>query len=312
MINIKEKYFYENETGLFIHAVREAKSYTMEEISHGICSIPTLSRIEAGERVVDYIMIEALLERMKLAKSEYEFVLDEEDYCQYMQREEIRKLITFKEYQQAEKLVMDYEKEHKDKFLHEQFIYLQKGLIEKHKQNIVQAAELLKKALCITAPDYQQIILERGILSDTELLCLAELIQCIEAVTEKEEKQKELYEYFKWCRVREKLYPIPYRRAMRYYAECLFENEKYELCIKICNEVLEELATTSKLEDRNLIFELRAYAREKLGYTGEEEKKLCLKDFLTAYYVTEFYDGKEKAQRLKNHIKEVYGWQFTE
>ena len=305
-------YLVDNEIGLFIQGVREAKAYTREEISQGICSIPTLSRIEAGERVVDYIMMEALLERMKIAKSEYEFVLDEEDYCQYMQREEIRKLITFKEYQQAEKLVLDYEKEHKDKFLHEQFIYLQKGLIEKHKQNIVQAAELLKKALCITAPDYQQIILERGILSDTELLCLAELIQCIEAVTEKEEKQKELYEYFKWCRVREKLFPIPCRRAMRYYAECLFKNEKFELCIKICNEVLEELTTTSKLEDRNLIFELRAYAREKLGYSGEEEKKQCLKDFLTAYYVTDFYDGEEKAQKLKKHIKEVYGWQFTE
>ena len=312
MINIKEKYFYKNETGLFIYAVREAKGYTMEEISHGICSIPTLSRIEAGERVVDYIMMEALLERMKLAKSEYEFVLDEEDYCQYMQREEIRKLITLKEYKQAEKLVLEYEKEHKEKFLHEQFIYLHKGLIEKHKQNIVQAAELLKKALCITAPDYQQISLERGILSDTELLCLIELIQCIEDSTEREEKQKELYEYFKWCRVREKLFPIPYRRAMWYYAECLYSNEKYDTCIKICSEVLEELTTTSRMADRNLIFELRAYAREKLGYTGEEEKNLCLKDFLTAYYVTEFYDGEEKAQKLKKHIKEVYGWQFTE
>lgn len=70
--------------------------------------------------MVDYIMIEALLERMKIAKSEYEFVLDEEDYCQYMQREEIRKLITQNNYKQAE--------------------------------------ELFKKAICITTPDYQQII----------------------------------------------------------------------------------------------------------------------------------------------------------
>lgn len=305
-------YSVDNEPGLFVHIAREAKRYSMEEISRGICSIPTLSRIEAGERVVDYIIIEALLERMKISKSEYEFVLDEEDYCQYMQREEIRKLITQKNYEQAEEKLQKYEKEHEEKFLHEQFIFLQKGLIKKGNQKIEQAEQLLKKAICITAPDYQQIIEERGILSDTELYCVVEMFQCIEDTLKREEKQERLYEYFKWCYVKEKLFPIPYRRAMQYYAECLYSNKKYDACIKICNEVLEELTTTSKLEDRNLIFELRAYAKEKLGFIKEEEKRLCLKDFLTAYYVTEFYDGEEKAQKLKKHIEEVYGWQFIE
>ena len=305
-------YLVDNEMGLFIRASREAKEYSMEEISRGICSISTLARIEAGERVVDYIMIEALLERMKISKAEYEFVLDEEDYCQYIQREEIRKLINQKNYKQAERKLLEYEKEHGEKFLHKQFIFLHKGLIRKGNQEIGLAEELFKKAICITAPDYQTIIFERGILSDTELTCLVEVIQCIEDMLEREKKQEELYKYFKWCHVREKLYPIPYRKAMRYYAECLYKNKKFDMCIKICDEVLEELTTTSKLEDRNLIFELRAYAKEKFGFTEEEEKKLCLKDFLTAYYVIEFYDGKEKAQKLKKHIEEVYGWQFIE
>lgn len=139
-------YLVDNEMGLFIRASREAKGYTMEEISHGICSIATLSRIEAGERVVDYIMIEALLERMKIAKSEYEFVLDEEDYYQYIQREKIRKLINQRKYEQAEKKLLEYEKEHGEKFLHEQFIFLHNGLIRKGNQEVGQAEELLKKS----------------------------------------------------------------------------------------------------------------------------------------------------------------------
>ena len=40
----------ENAPGLFIHEAREAKGYIMEEISHGICSLATLKRIEKGER----------------------------------------------------------------------------------------------------------------------------------------------------------------------------------------------------------------------------------------------------------------------
>ncbi len=70
---------------------------------NGICSLPTLSRIETGERVVDYIMIEALLERMNVEKSEYEFVLDNVAYAEYMQREEIRKLVAQKKPEEAEK-----------------------------------------------------------------------------------------------------------------------------------------------------------------------------------------------------------------
>lgn len=307
------QYLVENEMGLFVHEIREAKGYTMEEISQGICSLATLSRIEAGERTVDFIMIEALLDRMKISKSEYEFVLDEEDYDLYMKREEIRKEIYLKQYSQAEKLLRLYEKEHGEKHLHNQFVYFQKALLEQNLQRMERkkVRELFQKAIEVTAAEYQQTIKLKGILSDTELFCITGLINCCEDSKEKEEKQEELYEYFSGCCIREKLFPVPYRSAMGDYAECLYENEKYELCIRICNEVLEELYKTSKLENREKIFKLRAMAREKKGFKDETEKNQCLRDFLTAYYVMEFY-GEEDAERLKQHIEEEYGWQFTE
>ena len=88
-MNIEDIYNVKNEIGLFVRAMREAKGYNQEEISQGICSMSTLSRIEAGERTVDFLIIETLLDRMKVEKIEYEFVLDEEEYIVYKQREEI-------------------------------------------------------------------------------------------------------------------------------------------------------------------------------------------------------------------------------
>lgn len=102
----------ENELGLYVHAVREMRGYKMEEICDGICSVPTMSRIEAGERVVDYLLIEALLDRMKIAKTEYEFVLDEEDYSAYKQRNDIKMLIQGKQYKEAEDCLARYEKQY--------------------------------------------------------------------------------------------------------------------------------------------------------------------------------------------------------
>ena len=105
---------------------------------------------------------------------------------------------------------------------------------------------------------------------------------------------------------------MSYRKALYYYASCLYENKTYEECIKLCDEVINVLYTTSKLENRYQVFELRAKAREQLGFETEEEKQKCIKDFLTAYYVEEFYNGEGKGQGIKEHVEEVYGWQFTE
>lgn len=307
-------YLVDNEMGLFVRASREAKGYSMEEISHGICSIPTLSRIEAGERVVDYIIIEALLERMKVEKSEYEFVLDEDDYQEYFSREKIKKLIRDGNWKEAEQKLLLYEKSCRKHMLHMQFIMLQRALIEQSKQEMKnkEITNLFESALNITIQKYRNILEQRAILSDTELVCIIGIIECMEDNRMKEERYREFYEYYYWCKKREKFYPVSYRSFMRKYAECLFNNENYERCRMICNEVLEELYTTSKLEDRQLIFLLRAKAQEQMGFLSEEEKKQCLRDYLTAYYVTKFFNGEESIGKLKNYIEEEYGWQFIE
>ena len=324
-MDIEEIYDVENEMGLFVRTMREARGYNQKEISDGICSLTTLSRIEAGERTVDFLMIEVLLDRMKVEKTEYEFVLDEHEYTVYQQREEILSLIFEKEYEKAKAKLLQYEENYGNEPLHRQFVFWQRGLLlkkelEERKQQEEKAElqkkkeikEVLLKALVITAPQYEQKFHQREVLSNIELSCMTGIFYCIEHDKEKEEALKELYQYFKWCKKREKLYPIPYRIAMQYYAECLYHNKKYAQCKQICIEALEELSFTSKLENRAEFFRLKAKAQEQIGFRNEEEQKQCIKDFLTAYYMIAFYDGEAQAEELKTYIKEKYTWQFIE
>lgn len=308
----KEENIVENEMGLFIHAIRRTRGYSMKEVCDGICSVSTLSRIEAGEKNVDFLMIEALLDRMKISKPEYEFILDEEDYCAYRQREEIKVLIKCKEYEQAEKNLEKYEKENGEKALHKQFIYFQKAMLEQVKNLLEKerVSELFLEAISFTAPDFRKKFTQRGNMSNMELSCIAEMIFCVRDLHKKEESFEELYDYFKWCHKRERSFPVIYRFAMQYYAECLYDNEKYNKCMQICNEALEELYETSKTDNRADVFFIRAKAQEKLGFKNMEERDCCLKDFLTAYYLIELYNGKEQGRDLKQYIEEVYGWQF--
>lgn len=51
------------------------------------CEDRLIKHAENG--IVDFLMIEAFLSRMKIERSEYEFVLDDDDYYAYKQRENI-------------------------------------------------------------------------------------------------------------------------------------------------------------------------------------------------------------------------------
>ena len=50
--------------GLIIKRRREELGYTQEELADGICSVPTLSRIENGERMPTKEHFEMLLQRL--------------------------------------------------------------------------------------------------------------------------------------------------------------------------------------------------------------------------------------------------------
>lgn len=302
--------------GEYVRSNREARGYFQKEICDGICSVATLSRIEAGEKTVDFQIIESLLDRMKIERSEYEFVLDEEDHAQGKKREDIEVLAERKKYKEAEIKLAKYEEEEKDNTekLRGQFLSFWKAFLErvKAKPDWEKVRKLYLEALVVTAPDYQKKFEQKEILSNLEIRCITEIMNCIRDFSEKEKEFEKLYAYFLWNRDREGFFPAPYRVAMQYYAECLYENGKYDKCIQVCSDALKELFQTSKLENRVEMFCQRAKAREKKGFQDEDEKKLCLRDFLTAYHVTSFYDGEKEAESLKNYIGETYGWQYID
>lgn len=267
----------EKDIGNYLKISREARGYSQKEVCYGICSDATYSRIEAGERVVDFIMMEAFFGRIKIEKFEYDFILDDVDFFAYEQRESIDVLVKKNAYQKAKEEIEAYEKKYGEKDLHGQFLFFQKGCLERTKEepDWEEAEGFFAKALAVTMPNYQKILDEKGILSNLELRCIIEIIFCDRNLTSRKKRYEELYTYFEQSYRRDGFYPLPRRIAMQYYAECLYEDGNYDKCIQICGEALGELFGTSKLEGRVQFFYLRA--REVKGIEDGEGKKLCLK-----------------------------------
>lgn len=309
--DLESMVFAENKIWHYIRMNREARGYTQLDICDGICSVPTLSLIERGERSADYWTAEALLDRMRVDKTECECILDDDTYDVYELREAIKRNIQKKEYAQAEKNLESYKKRCGEKDLHRKFLFFQEASLERAKQNpdSHKKKELFQKALMLTAPNYQEIFDRKGVMSDLELECITEIIHCIENPKERELEYEKLSEYFQWdCKKVGSFLPA-YRIAMQYYAECLYEDGKLDECMQICDAALKELYATSKVANRAEVFLLRAKARERKGIKTEEEKNQCLSDYMIAYTVISFYDGEEEAEDLRKYIGENYGWE---
>lgn len=298
-----------NEPGIFVHMMREAKGYRLEDVCDGICSVATMSRIETGKRITDFLVIESLLNRMKITENQYEFILDADDFDAYTVRNEIYTKIQAKQYEKAEKMLTKYEKRYGKNKLHRQFIDCHRAMILEN-QDKATARSLYHKAICATVPNFEEKMKENSLMSNLELISYVGMIHCNENEQQDEKAYEQIMNYCEYWKEKEGFYPFSYRLSTFYYAQCLFAKKQYELCIEKCSELLEQLFLTTKLENRQDVFLLRAQAKEQRGFTSEEEKKDCLRDYLTAYYTAEFYDGEESVSALRQYIGENFGWQY--
>ena len=78
--------------GYIIRQRREELGYTQEDLAEGICSVPTLSRIENGERLPTKDHFEMLLQRLGFSESILYNYVDE-----HITKEEYNKIVAISE-----------------------------------------------------------------------------------------------------------------------------------------------------------------------------------------------------------------------
>jgi transcriptional regulator with XRE-family HTH domain len=82
-----------NNIGSAISYFRDTYHISQSKLCKGLCSVSTLSRIEAGERDIDAFLLEIFLERLGKIPYQFELILTDFDYEAYQSRKEISKLI---------------------------------------------------------------------------------------------------------------------------------------------------------------------------------------------------------------------------
>ena len=142
--------------GDFLRETRIRKGYTQEEVSYGICTPASLSRIENGAQKPGRLILEKLFERLGTENNLFNSFVSREEMELYSAIQELIRNITDKDISKIESQVDVVELMTKDTTeLEHQCLYFAKGeLARQRDENNDKAMELYMKAIHITLPDF--------------------------------------------------------------------------------------------------------------------------------------------------------------
>ncbi len=304
-----------NKIGSAIQYFRESYQISQGKLCMGLCSVATLSRIEAGERDVDSLLLETLLERLGRMPNQFELILTEYDYDLYQKREEIKKQIEDKDYTAAYELLQDYEKLAPPKGnVHTQFMIASRALLnELNGGSIEDTIDLLMQAITCTVPDFKTSEIKEYYLSNSELNIIVDILQrMVDARMNKNAKLilKQVLDYLE-LHVSVEENSNLYSKVSIIAGRLYMRENNLKKALEMCNKCFEKSKGNRKMDHLGELTFIKAQATEgllKLQVDWEEKKKDCLKLYLQAYYVLNFCEETDTAEEIREHLKEEYQW----
>ncbi len=160
--------------GRLINYERNKKNISLQQLADGVCSASALQRLEHGERLPDFFVLERLLERLGKSVNKMEFLYNETDYEIYYLREIVEKYLEQGDYIEVSNALAYYGSlPEAEKGLHRQYILkMQAVVLSEKEQNHEKAQTLFKNALEETTGNFSLCDLDKCLLGEGELVLL--------------------------------------------------------------------------------------------------------------------------------------------
>ena len=142
--------------GDMVFETRMARGYSQEELSFGICSTSSLSRIENGSQVPGRKIFEGLLQRLGVSESIYSVFVSREEMELYRLKQRLVWKLENQDFSDINPLVKEMEERIQGRSLSEkQYLVFAKASILWFTQGKTQEAlEMFQEAIRMTIPDF--------------------------------------------------------------------------------------------------------------------------------------------------------------
>jgi transcriptional regulator with XRE-family HTH domain len=284
--------------GPLIKQRREELGYSQEDLADGICSVPTLSRIENGERLPSKQHSEMLLQRLGYSDSIIINYVDEKTLKLHELKYSIRHAVMCGKLKQARSLLEQFVSMSPcDDPISRQFVILVQTILSDSK-NIQEKLDALLTALQLTCPKFNQKELPI-ILSYEEIILVNDI-----AVYQAESGQLDsgislLYQ----LKMNYERHMVNQEETLRTQLMVLYNlskylgnAERYDECIEICDLGIRISRETKKCTQLDKLLYNKAWALLKRGHEKDDiiakeclRKAICLADALEQAQMKQFY-----------------------
>ena len=294
--------------GEVIKRTRESLGMTQEELSEGICTPETLSRIETGKRTPNRANFRALMERMGKCGEKYCPHIHAESYERMEEWERILRLDQAHRFEDA--LMELYEFEEKidlDDRVNRQAVMRLRALCEYHlgKIDVPEYRERLTQSLKITRPDWDGEHLPAGVFTRTEcfLFCNIAVSYMYEENLDTALKlMRQMQDYFAATKIDETERRVSEGLLLSNMGQCLGRMGRTEEALKVAAEEARKYLEHYAAGRLPGTLYNCAYQMEVQHMSQED----CKEKLVQAYYMAEFVGDDREKEHIKKHFSEQY------
>lgn len=300
--------------GDIVRRMREEAKIGLEQLSRGLCSVATLSRIEAGEREMELLLAWRIFQRLGYKIDKYELYATEEGLQQWEQRSQMEELAFREDTERLACAIQTYRQQWGEKVeknpLQRQFLAYMQGFLCMQEGDFQEAKELLETAAEEIVPSLEETV-GNAALGEMELEILHALSDIYEHMgeVEKSEKLREmLLENIGREKKRVKIYLKLYTELFCKHARNMMETKGSARTLnaaETCLKILQEEKKTCCLPE---LLHIQAKCLEDLFQKKGETKEVMLKSWQKAYYIYRLYEKQEEAEKIRKYLEEIYQW----
>ena len=293
--------------GPILKARREELGLSQEDLADGICSVPTLSRIENGERMPTKNHFEILMQRLGYSALSLDFFTDKRVFMIHQLKIKIRYAFLSKDYSQAKKDLNSFE--HllvNPTKIDEQFVILFKTVLSYNEYSNSERLSLFESALKLTCPKYKDGCIPHA-LSYEEIVLLNNIAVCNDVDGKREyainilRMLKEYYES----------HVISTDEALRTQPMILYNLSKYlglsgryDECIETCDYGIRIAKSTGRCSLLSKTLYNRAWSLIQRNCSGDmEAAEVSLRQ---AYNMADAMGKTKDAEFIRNFYKQTF------
>lgn len=293
--------------GFIIRNRREELGLTQEDLADGICSEPTLSRIENGERLPTKNHYEMLMQRLGYSTMSLDFYADRYAFLIHELKFKIRQAYVAEKYLLAKKCLEELEQElNEPTKIDTQFVILYQTLLSQSQLSISEKLYRFEEALQLTCPKYKGNSIPR-VLSYEEIILLNNIAICYSATGNHEQAifmlnaVKDYYER----------HIVFSEEALRTQPMILYNLSKflglagkYDECIEVCDLGIRIARVTGRCPMLGETLYNRAWALIRRNHIGDRDAaKRTLKQ---AIYFSEAMEAQQTTEIMRKLYMDTF------